>query len=506
MNDPSLWLDRPRPASSPRLPGGSRFDAVVVGAGLTGLCTALELSRAGAAVAVLEGRRAGSVTTGRTTGKISLLQGTKLSQIAGRYPTDVVRAYVEANRDGRRRLLGLCRSFEVPVQVEMAYTYATSSEGATALAAEFDAATEAGLDVRWDEAAELPFPVTGAIGLADQAQFDPVDLVTALVRELRGRGVPVVENTRVRSVGRTPGGLAVRHDGGGELVADRVVLATGTPVLDRGAFFARLEPQRSYCIAVAGTDQPPRGMYLSADSPTRSLRYAPTPDGDLLIVGGNGHTVGRGGATQPRVADLIDWTRRHFPGGEVTHTWSAQDYHSADQLPVVGGLLPTDDRILIASGYDKWGLTNAVAAAAVIAARIDGEPSAWAASFDPWALSRAPRSALPTLELNAGVAVEMVKGWVGPVVGFRSSSPAEGEGRVQPGVPVPRAVCTVDGRTHRVSAVCPHLGGIVRWNDSERSWDCPLHGSRFAADGRVLEGPATRGLSASDCVSDRRGT
>ncbi len=303
MNDPSLWLDRPRPASSPPLPDGSRFDAVVVGAGLTGLCTALELSRAGAAVAVLEGRRAGSVTTGRTTGKISLLQGTKLSQIAERYPTDVVRAYVEATRDGRRRLLGLCRSFEVPVQVETAYTYATSSEGATALAAEFDAATEAGLDVRWDEAAELPFPVTGAIGLADQAQFDPVDLVTALVRELRGRGVPVVENTRVRSVGRTPGGLAVRHDGRGELVADRVVLATGTPVLDRGSFFARLEPQRSYCIAVAGTDQRPRGMYLSADSPTRSLRYAPTPDGDLLIVGGNGHTVGRGGATQPRVAD-----------------------------------------------------------------------------------------------------------------------------------------------------------------------------------------------------------
>ncbi len=199
-------------------------------------------------------------------------------------------------------------------------------------------------------------------------------------------------------------------------------------------------------------------MYLSADSPTRSLRYAPTPDGDLLIVGGNGHTVGRGGATQPRVADLIDWTRRHFPGGEVTHTWSAQDYHSADQLPVVGGLLPTDDRILIASGYDKWGMTNAVAAAAVIAARIDGEPPAWAATFDPWALSRAPRSALPALELNAGVAVEMVKGWVGPVVGFRSSSPAEGEGRVQPGFRFLEPCARSTGGPTGVGSVSPSRG------------------------------------------------
>jgi len=349
----SLWLDRPRPAANPPIPDGSRVDVVVIGAGLTGLCTALELSRSGATVAVLDARRAGSVTTGRTTGKISLLQGTKLSQIAARYPRDVVRAYVDANRNGRRRLLDLCRSFGVPVQIETAYTYATTPGGTAALADEFEAASGAGLDVGWNDFSDLPFPVTGAIALAEQAQFDPVDLVEALVHALRERGVPVVENTRVRIVSRGLGRTAVHH-AGGSLTADRVVLATGTPILDRGSFFARLEPRRSYCLAVAGVDRPPRGMYLSADSPTRSLRYVPTADGELLVVGGNGHTVGRGGATKPRVADLIDWTGRHFPGGDVTHMWSAQDYHSTDEMPLVGGVLPGDDRILVASGYDKW--------------------------------------------------------------------------------------------------------------------------------------------------------
>lgn len=493
----SLWLDRPRSAGDLSLPGGSRFDVVVIGAGLTGLATALELARAGGTVAVIEARRAASVTTGRTTGKVSLLQGTKLSTIAARYPADIVRAYVDANRVGQRRLLDYCRALGVPFQTETAYTYATSSAGAASLTAEFDAASAAGLDVSRAEATELPFPVTGAVALADQAQLDPVELVAALERELRGRGVPVVEGTRVRTVGHGRGGLTVRYDGG-SVGADRVVLATGTPILDRGSFFARLEPRRSYCIALAAVEHLPRGMYLSADSPTRSLRYAPTVEGEVLIVGGNGHTVGRGGATQARVDDLIDWARQHFPGGQVTHAWSAQDYHCADELPVVGGLLPGDDRILVASGFDKWGMTNAAAAAGIVAERIRGEQSDSSRVFDPWAASRAPRSVLPAVELNASVAVEMAKGWMAPVAGVGSPGPADGGGRVRAQLPLPEAVCTVDGRTHRVSAVCPHLGGIVRWNDAERSWDCPLHGSRFAADGRLLEGPATRSLTSHD--------
>ncbi|NKV33050.1 FAD-dependent oxidoreductase [Rhodococcus hoagii] len=239
------------------------------------MCTAFELSRAGATVGGPRGPPCGFGDDRSNDGEDLASAGHQAVADRRALPHGRrTRAYVEANRDGRRRLLDLCRSFEVPVQRETAYTYATSSEGATALAAEFDAATEAGLDVGWDEAAELPFPVTGAIGLADQAQFDPVDLVTALVRELRGRGVPVVENTRVRSVGRTRAALP----------SATTVGASSWPtgwssrpehVLDRGSFFARLEPQRSYCIAVAGTDQPPRGMYLSADS--LRGRYATRP-------------------------------------------------------------------------------------------------------------------------------------------------------------------------------------------------------------------------------------
>lgn len=470
---------------------------MVVGAGLTGLTTAVQLARIGCTVAVIEARRIADVTTGHTTGKVSLLQGTKLGRISDRYPPEIVRAYVDANRSGQSWLTEYCRDFDVPVQVETAYTYATSPGGAEAVAAEFDAASEAGLDVYWDDATELPFPVSGAIALDRQVQLDPVELASALERDLRDRGVPVVENVRVRGVGKRGATLSVDCDAG-RVTADRVVLATGTPILDRGSFFARLEAQRSYCIAVADAVRPPRGMYLSAESPTRSLRYAPTPQGELLLVGGNGHTVGRGGPTQRHVDDLVDWTRRHFSTTDVTHVWSAQDYHCTDQLPTAGGLLPGNDRILVASGYDKWGMTNAVAAATIMTDRVRGEQTDWAHVFDPWAARRAARSVVPTLELNGTVAVEMVEGWVSTVAGVAAPTPKEGTGHVRAGFPTPQAVCTVDGRTHRMSAVCPHLGGIVRWNEAERSWDCPLHGSRFAADGTLLEGPATRPLVPRD--------
>ncbi len=195
----------------------------------------------------------------------------------------------------------------------------------------------------------------------------------------------------MRSVGRTPGGLAVRHDGGGELVADRVVLATGTPVLDRGSFFARLEPQRSYCIAVAGTDQPPRGMYLSADSPTRSLRYAPTPDGDLLIVGGNGTPRSRRSDTAAcRGSDRLDPSplsrRRGHP------------YVVGPGLPlgrpVAGGrrIAPhrrsdPDRQRVRQVGYDERRRRRGRDRRAN-----RRRAAAWAATFEPWALSpRTPK-------------------------------------------------------------------------------------------------------------------
>lgn len=488
----SLWLDRPDRPRYPRVPDGGRFDVVVVGGGLTGLTTALLLARAGRRVAVVEARRLGAVTTGNTTGKVTLLQGTKLARIARRHGTEALRGYVEANREGQQWLLRYCADHDVPAPRRADVTFAQTRQGRAAAVEVRSAAEEAGLPVEWLEDAGLPLPTFGAVRLADQAQVDPLDVLLALAGDIGRHGGEIFEGSHVRGV--RPGSPSRIRLDEGQVSADHVVLATGTPILRRGGFFARLEAHRSYAVALRVPGDLPHGMYISADEPVRSLRTTGTADdGERLVVGGSGHVVGRASSALERVADLESWAAAHFPGSVTSHVWSAQDYRSADRLPFVGPLLPGSDRVLVATGYDKWGLAMAVAAALALSGRILGGEMSWARAVRPWRLNELTGLG-PAVRFGADVAARLAGDWARPRVHSSPVVPPEGKGRVELDGQLPVAVSTVERRTRRLCAVCPHAGGVVTWNDAEKSWDCPLHGSRFAADGAVLEGPATRPL------------
>ncbi|MBV7706152.1 FAD-dependent oxidoreductase [Nocardia nova] len=483
----SLWLDR-TPVSVPVTPDpGGEYDVVVVGAGLTGLVTALLFARAGSTVAVLEGRTIGAAATGNTTGKLSLLQGTHLSAITAKHSTATVRKYVDANLEGQQWLLRFCAENDIATQRADAITYAGTEAGTDSVRKEFRACERAGLDVAWSDDTALPFPTYGAVRLADQAQFDPMDVLEGLTLQACRHGATIFEHTRVHAVH----GDTVSTDRG-DIRAGTVVLATGTPILDRGGYFARLEPHRSYAAAFRVPGVFPHDMYLSADQPTRSLRYAPHDGEDLLLVGGSGHVVGRTRSEKAHVADMYTWTRTHFPDAELTHRWSAQDYSAIDELPYAGPLLPGSDHILVASGYAKWGMTNAVAAGLALAGTVLGGHQPWAQAYRTWRGSEVT-GLVKAASMNLQVARHLTTGWLSAAFGG-GGTPAEGEGRVERRGIRPAGVCTVDGTTSAVSPICPHLHGILNWNDAERSWDCPLHGSRFTHDGKLLEGPATRDL------------
>ena len=498
----SLWLadrvDGPLPPN-PLVEADRSADVAVVGAGLTGLITAVLLARAGKDVLVLEAHSAGAGATGNTTAKISLLQGTKLSKIVGKHGPKVAREYVQGNREGQAWLVQHCESHGLSVQREDAYTYAQSEEGVAKVQQEYEACTLAGLEVDWVDAADVPFPFHGGVRLAEQAQFDPMPFLDSLIVELDERGGRLAQGVRVQKVSGEGDGLAlnVRTVEGDEfsVTAKQCVLATGIPILDRGGFFARLKPSRSYCMAYKVPGNITRGMYISADSPTRSVRYAPTADGDRLIVGGAGHPVGREKSPSSSVQELAAWARQHYPGAMQTHYWSAQDYTPADDLPYVGPILPGNDKIFVATGFDKWGMTNGTAAALALSSRILGGRMDWADAFASW--SPHELSGIPTaMQLNLEVGFNLAKGWITPVMhpGGRPSD----DGGVVTGPPWHlEARSIVDGVEHCVSPVCPHLGGIVNWNDADEAWECPLHGSRFAPDGTLLEGPATRNLTAA---------
>jgi glycine/D-amino acid oxidase-like deaminating enzyme len=493
----SLWLaDRVEQRGKASLAQPSA-DVVVVGAGIAGLVTAVLLARAGKDVLALEARTAGAVTTGNTTGKISLLQGTTLSKIVARHGADIARDYVMGNREAQDWLLRYCENNDIGLQREDAYTYAQSAKEVPWARAELTACRLAGLDADWDDDADVPFPYHGGVRLAEQAQFDPMPLLDSLIKEFSDRRGRLVEGARVRSVSQHGGRVRLRvHTGADDVEVDagQCVLSTGIPILDRGGFFARVKPSRSHSFAFDVPGEITRPMFISAGAPTRSVRYAPVDGGERLVVAGADHTVGRKSPIA-EVNELSAWAQKHFPGAMPTHQWSAQDYTAIDRLPYVGPILPANEKIFVATGFNKWGLTAGVAAALILSARILGGRMDWARAFAAWSPHEV--TGLTTaVQSNLEVGFHLTKGWLTPIARSRTAPPSEGG--VVSGPPWNlQARCAINGVRHRVSPVCPHLGGIVNWNDADESWDCPLHGSRFAPDGTLLEGPATRGLTPS---------
>lgn len=503
----SVWLDThpvTPPSPEPFAPG-SRYDAVIAGAGLAGLTTATLLARAGMKVAVLEARSIGAAATGNTTAKVSLLQGTTLSGIRDHQDDETLQAYVDGNHEGQAWLLHYLDERGVTYQRRTACTYATTESGRRSLEEELDACRAAGLDAIWTEETELPFPVTGALVLENQAQVHPMTVLEALASELDERGGSIFEGIRVTGAATAEASedeTLLVETSAGAVEAERLILATGTPILDRGGYFAKLKGSRSYALtyrlpADAGADMP-QGMYLSADSPGRTTRTVPLEGTDdhqeLLLVGGNDHAVGRAESHQAALDDLDAWTQEHFPGAERTHAWAAQDYRSSTYIPHMGAMPRGGGTIYVATGFNKWGMTNAVAAALAISAEILGGNMPWARTL--MKASPTPTALLTGLKDNIEVGVHMADGWAkAELQTLPEEAPAEGEGVVGRRDGRPVAVSTVDGVTCELSAVCPHLGGILAWNDAELSWDCPLHASRFRCDGTLLEGPAVSDLS-----------
>jgi len=485
----SLWLEDEPPAPRPALRGDIDVDVAIIGGGIAGITTALLLERDGARVAVLEAARVGGGVTGCNTAKVSALQSTIYSTIRSRHGEEGAAAYADASRAGVEKVAALAgeESIDCDLHRRAAFTYAADESELSSVAKEADAARDAGLPVDWSADVDLPFPVAGAVRLDDQIEFHPVRYVRGLAQAVDGDGSFVFEDSRVLSVEH--GSPCRVHTDGGVVTADRVVVATHYPLLDRGLFFARLEPKRSYCIAARVRGDLPQGMSINAGGTTRSVRSY----GDLLILGGEGHTTGASKATPERYQRLEQFARRHWEVEAVTHRWSAQDPVPYDHLPVVGRYSPLSSRLYVASGFMKWGLSGGTMAAILLADLMAGRDNFWADHFAPDRLSL--RSAPKLVEMNTKVGMHFFGDRVTPAQAGDAVDVPLGQALVvRDGLGKTGVYRDDDGVLHAVSLRCTHLGCLLRFNSAERSWDCPCHGSRFDVDGSVLEGPATAPL------------
>lgn len=492
----SLWWQDVVPDVAPALRGTTTAEMVVVGAGIVGVTLAADLAVEGVDVVLLEAGRVGSGATGHTTAKATALQSPRYARLAAEHGEDAAALYAQLSLDAVDRIrtdagrLGSGHALDAP-----ALTWTHRADEVETIEQEHRAAQRAGLPVRLVRTHDR-FQLAAGLVLDDQLQFEPIVHLRGLLTRGLGAGLRLHEESPVTGVSLTGERRTVTTTHG-SIRAHRVVVATGLPVLDRGGWFARMEPEVSYVVALRGGHAPTE-MGLRIGDSVRSSRAATGTGGEpLALIAGAGHAVGRGGDTRRHPEALRAWGRRTFGADEEVAGWSAQDWHSADGLPLAGALVPGDDQLFAAAGFAKWGLTSGTAAAGTLRRRLLGVPATDVDRLLSPARRPGARGAARLASLNAAVGWSMTTGWLRALRPL-DGEPGEGEGRVGRDGRRPVAASTVDGRTRRCSAVCPHLGGIVGWDAAGRTWSCPLHGSRFDPDGRVVSGPATRPLGAAD--------
>jgi glycine/D-amino acid oxidase-like deaminating enzyme/nitrite reductase/ring-hydroxylating ferredoxin subunit len=484
-------------ASKTEFPGldGARTSVAVLGGGIAGLTTAYLLAREGRAVTVVEAGHVAAGVSGYTTAKVSVQHNLVYADLAKRHGNEAAKAYAESQSMALRWIRETLTAEGIGCELEerTSLVYTETDEDVDQVTAEVDAARQAGLDMQRVDTSSLPWSIRAGASLAGQAQFHPRKYLLALVERIIDAGGRIAEQTRALDVVRGDDGPVVVTDRG-ELACEEVVVATHYPFLDRGLLFARLAPYRDVVVAAAideGAD--PGVIAISTGSETggtHSVRTAPYRDGKrLLIVTGGQYKTGTQEDVESAYDELGAWTQQRFPGAEIVYSWSTQDTSSVDRLPMIGALPHSDDHIWVATGFSAWGMTNGTLAGLILADLLQERRNAYADLYDP--RRSTPRaSASKLVNENLDVARELVGGMLRPdLSGMDELGPGEA------GVFMTRHGRTAAyrddaGNLHAVSARCTHLGCTVRWNNAEKSWDCPCHGSRFDHTGHVLNGPA----------------
>ena len=425
----SIWERDVQMPRFSRLDRDLHTDVLVIGGGMAGLLCAERLTRAGADCVLIEGNRLMRGVSGRTTAKLTSQHGQIYSRLLQSLGPEKAKLYWQANQDALTAFRQIAEKVDCDFRTQSSYLYATAET--EALERELAAYEKLGIPGRWERSLPLPFPVTGALALSDQAQFHPLKLAAHIASGLR-----IYENTKVLSfLGNQV------QTANGTVTAEKIIVATHFPLLNKhGAYFLKLYQQRSYVIALENAPEL-EGMYLDCAENGLSVRSA----GKWLLLGGGGHRTGKQGKgwLLPEAA-----AAQYYPQARISARWATQDCMSLDGMPYIGRYSRSTPGLYVATGFQKWGMSGSMAAAMILTDLIQGRKNPYAALFSP------SRSMLHRQLLRNGVeaAVNLI----------RPTKPR-----------------------------CPHLGCALHWNAAEHSWDCACHGSRFDADGKLLNGPAT---------------
>lgn len=491
------WTVSIRPVAYPVLRDDIRVDAAIIGGGIVGITTAYLLAMENLTVAVLEANFIGQGTSGHTTAKITSQHDLIYDKLIRRFGLEKTRQYAEANEGAIAFLENLIQTnnIDCDFSLQPAYIYTQQENYVQQIENEVKAATSLGLKAHYLEEIPVPLDIKAAERFDHQAQFHPGKFLAALAAGITSRGSRVYEQTRaVDFLEGHP--FTITTGDGQKVVADKVVLASHFPVYDGGGcYFARAVPDRSYALAITAEEPFPGGMYITAESPSRSLRSIPYTGGELILVVGEHHRTGQGPPTGGYYRNLSRFAEQTFTVTGAPFRWSAQDYITPDEVPYAGRINKDNTNVYVATGFRKWGITNGTAAAILIKDLIVHGESPYEAVYNPDRFNIDPalqKSVLVNIDLARQAASGKLEN-ISPEIKL-----APGEATVVTGekekVGLYRGKL---GRLHAVGLTCTHMGCEPVWNEAELSWDCPCHGSRYTFNGAIIEGPTLAPLKTT---------
>lgn len=478
------------PPTSPQ-----KIDVAIVGGGITGLTAALRLQREGKTVAIFDKGEIAGGESGNTTAHLTEAVDARYKSISKDFGDEGARLVARASREAIDSIEALAASEGIDCQFERVsgflYTEKESDRGW--MEEEAEISRQVGISAQVIDSAPLPFQTFGAIRYENQAQFHPRKYLLGLANAFLSRGGQIYDQTLVEKY--EDGSPCTLVTSRGEFEADHVLLAANSP-LNLVLIVTKVAAYRTYAIASRiTTDVIPRGLFWDTADPYHYTRRHTSPGGEFLIIGGNDHKTGTEDETSDCYEDLIAYAGKKYGINSVEMRWSGQILEPVDGLPYIG-LNSASKNTYIATGFSGQGMTFGTIAGAVLSDLVLGRENRYSKLFDATRikpLASAVDYVTENVDFPKYLLSDRLSSWDVDGKMFGDVKPGEG------------MVLEVDGRklaTHRAkngtlhcfSAVCPHLKCDVRWNDSERSWDCPCHGSRFKATGEVLNGPAMSGL------------
>lgn len=489
-NPTSYWVSTTKDTDYPEAQDVS-VDTAIVGGGLCGITAAYLLKKEGQRVAVIDAHRICKGTTAHSTAKITLQHNIIYSKIAGNMGMEKAEQYADANKAALDFISNEVKSNNIDCDFSFvpAYLYSCNDDYTETFEKESEIVSKFGVKSYITDNLKLPFKINSALCYENQAQFHPRKYVLFLSQHIAENGSYIFENSTAVDIQKENNNkYSVITDKSKKITADNVIIATHFPFYDNGGmYFTRMYPEKTYLIAIKTDEQISGGMFLGLDMPY-SFRKQTNGTEDLLIVVGEPHKTGHGGSTIKHFENIIHFAKKTFNTKDIPYNWSTQDCMTMDSIPYIGRLTTHTPNLYVATGFNKWGITGSTAAALIIRDMIMGKDNPWKEVFSPDRFDLSG-SAVEFLKQNYDVAKNYVSGKVAELP--KDIDVKNGEAKVVEveGKKV-GAYRDDNGVLHVVDTTCTHLGCELKWNDAEKTWECPCHGSRFTFDGNLIEGPA----------------